>query len=57
MRRLLFIFIVMSFFSGEASADTYTLYFSRHMEKTTDKTDPDLSLVGKQHWQNNWGYQ
>ena len=51
MHRLLFIFIVMSFFPNLASADTYTLYFSRHMEKTTDKTDPDLSLVGKQRAQ------
>ncbi len=51
MHRLLFILIVMSFFPNMASADTYTLYFSRHMEKTTDKTDPDLSLVGKQRAQ------
>lgn len=51
MRRLLFLFIVMSFFPNLASADAYSLYFSRHMEKTTDKTDPDLSLVGKQRAQ------
>ncbi|RUO73528.1 histidine phosphatase family protein [Idiomarina ramblicola] len=34
-----------------ALADTYTLYFTRHMEKADDKTDPELSLVGKQRAQ------
>ncbi|MCA1768196.1 MAG: histidine phosphatase family protein [Idiomarina sp.] len=48
MRRLLFIVLFMSFFTSPALADTYTLYVTRHMEKTEDKTDPDLSIVGQQ---------
>ncbi len=48
MRRLLCLLIFVSTFPNMAFADTYTLYFTRHMEKTDEKTDPDLSMAGQQ---------
>ena len=48
MRRLLCLLIFVSTFTTMAFADTYTLYFTRHMEKTDKKTDPELSIAGQQ---------
>ncbi|MGM0524693.1 MAG: histidine phosphatase family protein [Pseudomonadota bacterium] len=48
MRKLFFILMLISLLPSVAIADSYTLYFTRHMEKTDEKTDPELSLIGQQ---------
>lgn len=51
MRSLFFILIFIVILPGMALADTYTLYFTRHMEKADEKKDPELSTLGKQRAQ------
>ena len=48
MRKLFFVLMLISLLPSVAIADSYTLYFTRHMEKTDEKTDPELSLIGQQ---------